>query len=185
MQRTLQAGVPAGTWPESSPESPRVDTASAASDPQAILRTLSPRQVEVLRLMADGYHTKAMAGMMGISSKTVEFHRGELYRKLKLRVNCEALLARFAVAAGVVSACLMAALADISPDTTVEIRREAGGPSPVQVRVTGGLDQQYWIERSDDGGRTWEEYIRVYPDQWYWISVRPTNSLFRAKNMLP
>lgn len=78
-----------------------------------------------------------------------------------------------------------AALADISTNTWMEIRTMTNGPSNVEVRVTGGIDAQYWIERSDDGGKTWDEYIRAYPDQWYFISTRPTNSIFRAKSMAP
>jgi DNA-binding NarL/FixJ family response regulator len=49
------------------------------------LQGLSPRQREVLRLMADGRSTRAIGQELGISVKTVEAHRGELMRRLGIR----------------------------------------------------------------------------------------------------
>jgi len=43
---------------------------------------LTPRQVEILRLVASGQTTKEVARMLGISPKTVEFHRAQLMEKI-------------------------------------------------------------------------------------------------------
>ena len=45
---------------------------------------LTPRQREVLRLIAEGETTKAMAHRLGISVKTVESHRSQLMERLKI-----------------------------------------------------------------------------------------------------
>jgi DNA-binding NarL/FixJ family response regulator len=65
------------------------------------LQGLSPRQREVLRLMADGRSTRAIAELLRISVKTVEAHRGELMRRLGI---CHvAGLTRYAVRVGLVA----------------------------------------------------------------------------------
>jgi len=46
--------------------------------------TLSPREQQVLKLIAEGYRNKAIADYLSISPKTVEKHRGNLMRKLNL-----------------------------------------------------------------------------------------------------
>ncbi|WP_435018221.1 response regulator [Tundrisphaera sp. TA3] len=46
---------------------------------------LTPRQVEVLRMIAEGATTKAIARRMGISAKTVESHREQLMGRLGIR----------------------------------------------------------------------------------------------------
>jgi DNA-binding NarL/FixJ family response regulator len=65
------------------------------------LRGLSPRQREVLRLMADGRSTRAIAELLRISVKTVEAHRGELMRRLG--ISHVAGLTRYAVRVGLVA----------------------------------------------------------------------------------
>lgn len=45
---------------------------------------LSPRQTDVLRAIAQGKSNKHMARDMGISIKTVEYHRAELMQKLDI-----------------------------------------------------------------------------------------------------
>jgi len=45
---------------------------------------LTPRQVEVLRLIAAGQTTKAIAQRLGISVKTVEAHRAQLMERLDI-----------------------------------------------------------------------------------------------------
>lgn len=61
---------------------------------------LTPRQVEVLRLVAQGCTTAEIAGQLGVTSKAVEFHRARIKRALGLRTN--AALVRYAVARGIV-----------------------------------------------------------------------------------
>ena len=43
---------------------------------------LTPRQRQILRLIADGHSNKQIAGLLGLSVKTVEMHRTELMRRL-------------------------------------------------------------------------------------------------------
>ena len=64
------------------------------------LAGLSPRQREVLRLMADGRGTRAIAALLRISVKTVETHRAELTRRLG--ITGVAALTRYAVRVGLV-----------------------------------------------------------------------------------
>src|SRR5262245_33395228 len=45
---------------------------------------LSPRLREVLGLIAEGHSTKEMAFRLGVSPKTVEFHRGRLMKLLDI-----------------------------------------------------------------------------------------------------
>jgi DNA-binding NarL/FixJ family response regulator len=48
------------------------------------LRKLSPRQLEVLRQVAEGHTTAEIARRLGLSVKTVETHRSELMKRLGL-----------------------------------------------------------------------------------------------------
>lgn len=52
---------------------------------RAPLHKLSPRQVEVLRLIAEGLATRDIAKQLTVSGKTVEAHRAELMRRLGIR----------------------------------------------------------------------------------------------------
>ncbi len=65
------------------------------------LAGLSPRQREVLWLMADGRSTRAIAQRLGLSVKTVEAHRGELMRRLGIRHVAG--LTRYAIRVGLVA----------------------------------------------------------------------------------
>lgn len=62
---------------------------------------LTARQTEILRLVASGRTTKEIARDLGISPKTVEFHRAQLMEKLN--VHDVTALTRFAIQAGIVS----------------------------------------------------------------------------------
>ena len=67
--------------------------------PARVLR-LSPREMEVLQLIAEGKANKQSAAEMGISIKTVEKHRQNLMGKLD--IHDTAGLTRHAIAAGVI-----------------------------------------------------------------------------------
>jgi DNA-binding NarL/FixJ family response regulator len=54
------------------------------SDRAAMDRTLSTREREILRRIADGETTKQTAGTLGVSVKTVETHRRRIMHKLGL-----------------------------------------------------------------------------------------------------
>jgi DNA-binding NarL/FixJ family response regulator len=78
--------------------------AAAITDAVAVrqpLRHLTPRQMEVLKLVAEGYRTLAIAGRLSLSPKTVEAHRGEIMRRLS--IHDLASLVRYAVRVGLVS----------------------------------------------------------------------------------
>lgn len=62
------------------------------------LSRLTPREVEVLRRVAEGLPSKAIAGDLGIGVRTVETHRANLMRKLELWSVAE--LTRFAIEQG-------------------------------------------------------------------------------------
>jgi len=62
---------------------------------------LSMREREVLRMVADGVRTTAIARRLGITEGTVEAHRRNLMRKLDLRTIAE--LTKYAVRQGLTS----------------------------------------------------------------------------------
>lgn len=62
---------------------------------------LTPRQREVLTLVAEGYSTKDIARTLGISVKTVETHRAQLMERLG--IHDVAGLVRYAIKMGLVS----------------------------------------------------------------------------------
>ena len=61
--------------------------------------TLSARQREVLQLVAEGHSAKKIAGILRISSKTVEFHKGLIMKKLDIHSTAE--LTRYALQHGI------------------------------------------------------------------------------------
>ena len=58
-------------------------------------RHLSPREREVLQLVAEGLSTKEIAGILNVSAKTVETHRANIMHKLNLRSLAD--LVRYAI----------------------------------------------------------------------------------------
>jgi DNA-binding NarL/FixJ family response regulator len=77
------------------------DYVRRVSDQRGPLDSLSPRQREVLQLIAEGNTTRQMAQLLGVSVKTVETHRAQLMERLD--IHDIAGLVRFAVRTGVVS----------------------------------------------------------------------------------
>jgi DNA-binding NarL/FixJ family response regulator len=71
---------------------------------------LTPRQREILRLIAEGHTTHDIAALLNISDKTVETHRSQLMRRLSLRDVTS--VVRFAIRHGLVSLSIMAELVD-------------------------------------------------------------------------
>lgn len=65
------------------------------------LARLTPRQREVLQLVAEGHTTKSIAQRLGVSAKTVETHRTQLMHRLD--IHDVAGLVRLAVRLGLVS----------------------------------------------------------------------------------
>jgi len=72
-----------------------------ADTEESLLRSLSPRQVEVLKLVAEGKTTKQIALELNISVKTVETHRMTLMERLDI-YDIPGLV-RFAIRVGLVT----------------------------------------------------------------------------------
>jgi DNA-binding NarL/FixJ family response regulator len=64
------------------------------------VRSLTPRQREVLQLLAEGRSAKEIASSLAISSRTVEFHKYQMMETLGLHTNAE--LIHFALKHGLV-----------------------------------------------------------------------------------
>lgn len=60
--------------------------------------TLSERELEILKLMAEGHTDKAISAKLKISEHTPGTHRAHIYRKLRVNNAMEAV--RFAMRAG-------------------------------------------------------------------------------------
>jgi len=67
------------------------------ADPSA---SLTPRQREILRLLAEGRVAKEIADTLAISTRTVEFHKYQMMDTLGLHTNAE--LVHFAIKHGIV-----------------------------------------------------------------------------------
>jgi DNA-binding NarL/FixJ family response regulator len=72
----------------------------APSSPEHAV-ALTERQRQVLRLIAEGRASKEIAAALGISVKTVEFHKSALFQKLRIRTTAE--LTRYAIERGIVT----------------------------------------------------------------------------------
>jgi DNA-binding NarL/FixJ family response regulator len=72
-----------------------LDNAPPAADP------LSPREREVLQLIAEGKTMKEIGGMLGISARTAESHRARIMSKLK--ISDVAGLVRYAISHGLIT----------------------------------------------------------------------------------
>ena len=73
---------------------------AAAGKPARAPAALTERQRQILQLVAEGRQNKEMAEVLGVSVKTVEFHRGRLMAKLNARSVAE--LTRYAVQEGLI-----------------------------------------------------------------------------------
>ena len=72
---------------------------SKGADAGDLLETLTVREREVLRLVAEGYSSAQIAGRLSISPRTAESHRANVMRKLRLSNYVE--LIRFALLRGI------------------------------------------------------------------------------------
>jgi DNA-binding CsgD family transcriptional regulator len=62
--------------------------------------SLSPREMQVLMLIADGKSTKEVAAILGISYKTADCHRSKLLQKFDVHESVS--LIRRAIRAGII-----------------------------------------------------------------------------------
>jgi DNA-binding NarL/FixJ family response regulator len=66
------------------------------------LQALTHRQIEVLKLVAEGHRSREIANRLGLSIKTVESHRSEIMKRL--RIHDVASLVRYAIRVGLIPA---------------------------------------------------------------------------------
>ena len=64
------------------------------------LSKLTSRQIEVLRLVAEGHRTREIANQLSLSVKTVESHRGEVMKRLGMHDVVS--LVRYAMRVGLI-----------------------------------------------------------------------------------
>jgi len=68
---------------------------------ESLSAVLTPREREVLQLLAEGRSVKEIAAVLDISPRTVEFHKYNVMEKLGLRTTAE--LTQYAIKHGIVS----------------------------------------------------------------------------------
>ena len=78
-----------------------LDACRDAEGATAVADRLSPRERQVVQLVAEGKSTKQIAATLHISVKTAEFHRGRLMQKLD--IHDVAGLVRYAIREGLVA----------------------------------------------------------------------------------
>src|SRR5262245_43083259 len=83
----------------------------SARQPDQPADKLTPRQREVLQLIAEGRTMKEVASILNISSRTVESHKYEIMEALSVQTNAE--LVQYAIKIGLVS--VSPAPSDLSP----------------------------------------------------------------------
>jgi DNA-binding NarL/FixJ family response regulator len=65
---------------------------SGEPSPEAPTEALTPRELDVLQLMAEGLANKAIAQKLGISDHTVKFHVNAIMSKLNAQSRTEAVV---------------------------------------------------------------------------------------------
>jgi DNA-binding NarL/FixJ family response regulator len=66
-----------------------------------LFQKISPRQQEILQLLAEGKSAKEIASILDISTRTVEFHKYRMMQQLNIKTSAE--LVRYAVRHGIIS----------------------------------------------------------------------------------
>ena len=66
-----------------------------------LFKKISPRQREVLQLLAEGKSAKEIASILNISTRTVEFHKYRMMEQLNIKTSAE--LVRYAIKHGIIS----------------------------------------------------------------------------------
>ena len=94
LSAALRAALEGGTY-----VTPLIATGGSPFSEQSSV--LTPRQREVLQLVAEGKSAKEIASILNISLKTVEFHKAAIMNKLRLRSVAE--LTRYAIEHKIIS----------------------------------------------------------------------------------
>jgi DNA-binding NarL/FixJ family response regulator len=76
------------------------DYLERGADPTAAGDPLTPRESEVLKLVAEGYTTREIAEVLVLAEKTVERHRANILEKLGMRDRVD--LTRYAIRRGLI-----------------------------------------------------------------------------------
>ena len=66
-----------------------------------LFKKISPRQQEILQLLAEGKSAKEIASILDISTRTVEFHKYRMMQQLNIKTGAE--LVQYAVRHGIIS----------------------------------------------------------------------------------
>jgi DNA-binding CsgD family transcriptional regulator len=61
---------------------------------------MTPRQREVLQLLAEGHTMKEAAGILGVTPRTVAFHKYRIMKQFQLKSNLA--LIQFAIQQGII-----------------------------------------------------------------------------------
>jgi len=69
---------------------PTVLASLTDDDPESSVRDLTRRELEILRLVAEGYSNSQLAKMLWVTEQTVKFHLSNIYRKLDVANRTEA-----------------------------------------------------------------------------------------------
>jgi DNA-binding NarL/FixJ family response regulator len=80
---------------------PESELTAQANPGELFGEALTPRQREVLQLVAEGKANKEIATVLGVSIKTVEYHKANLMEELGLHTTAE--LTRYAIERGVIT----------------------------------------------------------------------------------
>jgi DNA-binding NarL/FixJ family response regulator len=71
------------------------------ADARKLSSTLTPRQREVLQLVAEGRSVKEISAILQVSAKTIEFHKSALMERLDIHTTAE--LTRYAIEHGLIA----------------------------------------------------------------------------------
>jgi FixJ family two-component response regulator len=77
----------------------RIESETASSGLKSSFESLTPREQEIMALVASGLMNKQVAGKIGLSEITVKVHRGRIMRKMGARTLAD--LVRMAEALGI------------------------------------------------------------------------------------
>jgi DNA-binding NarL/FixJ family response regulator len=88
--------------PPPPPDRPASAPCALSVDDQNVVGLLTPRELEVLRLIGEGLRTKEIAFALGISFKTAVTHRSNIMEKVGIHEGPR--LVRFAIRTGIATA---------------------------------------------------------------------------------
>ena len=83
--------IPVGLFAKAIARQQRVS--GEAADRLKLLAQFTPRELETLHLLADGFDTEAIAQRLGIATHTVEWHVGHVIEKLQVHSKLQAVVA--------------------------------------------------------------------------------------------